>query len=350
MIQMTLFILLVASGTLHLGYILAALLFYSKNGKDGYSNDLPLIQHIVCFHNESAFVKRKLESVYRINYPRIFHTFVNDNSIDDTLALLNQYKKEHTYIINNEENIGKNQSQIKSVKRFDSDLILFTDANVFLEPDSVKEMVRYFDDKTGGVTGNVTIKTDLDEIEFSGRYWNIEKRIKRFQTIAGSVIGFDGGFYCVKRENYKVKRENELSDFETAFLIFEQQSETKYAKDAKAVEIEKRTLRSSFKARMRASNRVFWSYYRISKYIRRLKPKVVFHFLFHKLFRYMFLILLVVNMPAMVIYLMTHFPWAFLFLLVPAVHRSILESIALFIGGIIALTGKEYITWSDAKS
>lgn len=344
----TTLLLLVVTGTLHFSYILYALL--SKSGKKiGQYEKEFTIQHVVCFHNESDFIKRKLESCYNLNYPGIYHTFVNDNSTDNTLELLKKYQKDNTLIISNSTNKGKNQSQIKAVSKYHSDLILFTDANVFLEKDSIKRLVKYFDEKTGGVTGNVLIKTESNKVEFSGKYWNLEKKIKNFQTISGSVIGFDGGFYCVKRANYNVQRENELSDFETAFLIFEQQMETQYANDATAIEIEKRTLKSSFKARMRASNRVFWSYLRIFRYVRRMESKVIRHFIFHKILRYCFIVFFVLILPDMFFYCINHFPWALILILIPYVFRFILESIALFTGGIIAMTGKEYISWSDKK-
>lgn len=338
----------VVMGTIHAGYILFAL-FYTKETKYQSSNMKYKIEHIVCFHNESKFIKKKIENCYSLNYPEIHHTFIDDNSTDDTLNLLNKYINNNTTIIQNKSNIGKNQSQIKAVNLSASDLLLFTDANVFLETNSLESLVNSFVDNVGGVTGNVTIKNNADKIEFSGKYWNFEKKIKEFQSFYGSVIGFDGGFYCVKRENYNLKRENELSDFETAFLVFEQTKKTIYVPGAVAVELEERTVKSSFKARMRASNRVFWSYFRIFKYIRRLNNTVVLHFLLHKVVRYLFVILFVLSMPYMLFYSFSEFPWLLIILFIPMVLRILLESVALFVGGIIALTGKEYITWSDKK-
>jgi len=180
-------------------------------------------------------------------------------------------------------------------------------------------------------------------------YWELEKRIKRFQSCSGSLVGFDGGFYCVKREHYHVKRENELSDFETAFLIFETRKKAKYIESALAIELEKRTLRNTFKARIRATNRVFWSYARIGRYIRRLSAPVILHFLFHKIFRYAFVILFVLSLPSILIDIIMTFPYALALLLIPVFYRGILESLALVIGGIVALSGKEYTSWSNKK-
>lgn len=308
------------------------------------------IEHIVCFKNESNFIQKKLYNIYnwKTNHD-LHHTFVNDNSSDDTLQLLNKFKDSNTSLINNTVSIGKNQAQIKAVGQSNSDLVLFTDANVFLENDAVDKLVQEFNEDTGGVTGNVKITTDLTKQDFSGQYWEVEKKIKEFQSIFGSVIGFDGGFYCIKRENYYLKRENELSDFESAFLIFENQKRTRYVKDAIALELERRTLINSFKSRVRASNRIFWSFFRISKYFRKLHPMVIFHFFFHKIVRYLACILLVLSFPFIIGMLLQLTTLILFVLLLPWLWRLIFECTALCVGGLIALTGKEYRTWSHTK-
>ena len=344
------YLILFALGGIHLIYI--AICFAFKDKQKNVSVTLttwPSIEHIVCFKNESKFIKAKIQNCYELDYPNIHHTFINDNSTDNTLELIQKNINDQSRVINNDKNLGKNRSQIKGVQLSESGLILFSDANVFIEKDALKKMVASFDDKIGGLTGNVTITTDFKNKEFSGQYWEIEKIIKQYQSRFGSVIGFDGGFYCVKRENYNLKRENELSDFETAFLIFEQGKKTIFVEAAKALEQERRTIESAFKARLRASNRVFWSYCRIFKYVRTLSPSGMIHLCFHKLIRYLFVVSLVFLIPFIVIDLGKSAPLVMLILLIPAVHRFVLESIALCMGGMIALTGKEYRTWTDKK-
>jgi len=337
-------------GAIHIAYIVVCLIFPGRNIKpQSLDESLYSIEHIVCLKNESKFVQRKIENCYGIDHPKIRHTFINDNSTDDTSELIARFARNGSRVINNKRSKGKNQSQIIATKTSQSDLLLFTDANVFLDSDAVKKVIEAFDDSVGGVCGNVTITTESMSKEFSGQYWQLEKRIKKFQSRFGSVIGFDGGFYCVKRECYNLKRENELSDFETAFLIFEQGKKTKYADDAMATEIEKRTLKSSFKARIRASNRVFWSYRRIFKYADKLNGEVITHFFFHKLVRYGSIISFVICLPMIVYTLYKVTPLLLLVFVAPFVYRLILESIALCVGGFIAATGKEYTSWSDKK-
>ncbi|RLC21994.1 MAG: hypothetical protein DRI57_01025 [Deltaproteobacteria bacterium] len=347
--MLLLYTILAVLGLVHIAYIILAAIYPDKKSKSP-NKEKYSIEHIVCFKNETNFVKEKLKNCYELEYPNLHHTFVNDNSTDATSELLEKHKQENTNLISNDANLGKNRSQIKSVKQTSSDLILFTDANVFLEKDALNHIVRAFDEDTGGVCGNVTTTIDMRHQDIVGKYWEIEKVVKRFQSLSGAVIGFDGGFYCVRMDYYNWSRSNELSDLETAFLILEQGKQTKYVSDAIATELEKRKLKASFMARIRASNRVFWSFRRIFKYIEKLKPSVILHFTIHKLIRYAFIILSVISLPFIIADLIGLSPFLLLIFAIPHVHRLIFESIALCVGGIIALTGKEYTSWSNQKT
>lgn len=335
---------------LHVMYVLTAYFIKRPPKRSQINQNRFKIEHIVCFKNEKAFIQKKLESLKKLNLSHeIHHTFIDDNSDDNTYELLQQHKFENCSIIQNTENLGKNQSQIKAVNQTQSDFLLFTDANVFITGETVERLIDAFDDNTGGVTGNVKITTDLENQDFSGKYWEVEKKIKAFQTRFKTVIGFDGGLYCVKRKNYNLSRENELSDFETAFLIFEQKKDTKYVHEAVAVELEKRTIKNSLKSRIRACNRVFWSFYRIFKYLPKLDTRVIFHFFMHKIIRYAAAVTYVLCLPLILFKIISSAPLLLLFFFLPPVIRLSLECISLFIGGLIALSGKEYTTWSQAK-
>ncbi len=336
-------------GSIHVLYILTAILCPKNKKKNISGREKYRIEHIVCFKNESDFIGEKLKNCYEIRYPYIHHTFVNDHSSDSTLELLRKYKTADTILIHNESNIGKNQSQMNAVNNTDSDLLLFTDANVFLDKDAVDYLVTHFDENISGVCGDVTVTTDMKHKEISGKYWEIEKQIKNFQSLSGSVIGFDGGFYAVRRADYNLTKRNELSDFETAFLIFERGKQILYAEDAVAVERERRKIRDSFRARIRASNRVIRSFMRIFRYVHKLRVSVLTHFLFHKILRYIFIITFTLSLPFIIRDMVEISPFFLLILLIPPVFRFIIESVALCIGGIVALTGKEYTTWSNRK-
>jgi len=350
--MLTLYIISATVGLIHVLYILTAILHPKDKytGKISDEQDIYSVEHIVCFKNESKFIEKKLKNCYETDYSYHLHyTFVNDNSTDDTLELLEKYRQRNTEIISNKKNLGKNRSQINAVKNKQADLILFTDANVFLEKNALQNLIKYFDENTGGVCGNVIITTDMEHKTIHGKYWEIEKSIKEFQSIFGSVIGFDGGFYCVKKECYNLKKDNELSDFDTTFLLFRQGKRAGYADDAVAVELEKRRIKDSFMARMRASNRVFWSFRRIFRYIDNLKSITVIHFTLHKLARYLFIITFVLSLPFIIMDLWRISSFLLLIFFIPYIYRFVIESVALCIGGVIALTGKEYTTWYNNK-
>jgi hypothetical protein len=76
---------------------------------------------------------------------------------------------------------------------------------------------------------------------------------------------------------------------------------------------------------------------------------VLIHFTLHKLIRYLFVITFTLSLPFIIADVCSVSPLLLLIFLIPHAYRFVIESIALCIGGIIALTGKEYTTWSNKK-
>jgi cellulose synthase/poly-beta-1,6-N-acetylglucosamine synthase-like glycosyltransferase len=314
------------------------------------------VEHIVCFRNESAFVRRKLQNCSEIQYPHIHHTFIDDQSEDDTGSLLESFRATGVRVIHNDRNIGKNASQIRAASQTQADLLLFTDANVFLAPDALSHVVSSFTPDTGGVTGNVTMTRTIDRVvrDAMGKYWELEKRVKKFQSHWGAVIGFDGGFYCVRRNHFSLAEGFELGDLDTALNLLSRGLRVRFSEKARAMELEHREIRASFSARIRTANRTLWSLFRNRSFVRQAPFSVSVHLICHKWLRYGFLISVPPSLPFFLFDLAGRSLFCLLIaggaMAIPPVFRFLMECLAVFTGGALALCGKEYRTWSTPKS
>lgn len=340
----------------HFFYLFLSMIYGRKPSASPHPSPFFSVEHIVCFRNESAFVRRKLENCSEIHYPHIHHTFIDDQSDDDTGALLEKCRTANVTVIHNDRNIGKNASQIRAASQTDADLLLFTDANVFLAPDALSHVISSFTANTGGVTGNVTMTRTMDRVERDamGKYWELEKRVKKFQSRWGAVIGFDGGFYCVRRTHFSLGEGFELGDLDTALNLLSKGLKVRFSENAHAMELEHREMRASFCARIRTANRTLWSLFRNRSFVRRVPLSVSIHLMCHKWMRYGFLISVPLSLPFLLFDLAVR-SWFFLLLAglaiaSPPVFRFLLECFAVFVGGFLALCGKEYRTWSTPKS
>jgi hyaluronan synthase len=188
-------VLLASYGILVTAFILSRFLlafFYEPVPDNSFE---PSVTFIVPAMNEGESIKRTLEKIYEVNYPKekIEVITINDGSTDNTLEYMRQVKQEHVdmMIISYRKNRGKKQAMARGIKRARGQILVFIDSDSFVQPDSIRPLVKYFSDpKVGAVSG----RTDVH---------NWKKNILTRMQAARYMIAFDveksaeGLFGCV---------------------------------------------------------------------------------------------------------------------------------------------------------
>ncbi len=82
----------------------------------------------MCTYNGEKFLKEQIDSILCQNYPVNEIVVCDDGSKDNTLELLNQYKKENPILFN----INVNKENLKSIKNFEKAISLCTGDVIFL--------------------------------------------------------------------------------------------------------------------------------------------------------------------------------------------------------------------------
>lgn len=146
--------------------------FYLKNrylnkpwnikADEGYK---PKVTIIVPTYREAKFIRDKLDDIYSQNYPRnLMEVIVIDSASDDgTVDLVRKWASEHRdvslKIIEEPERRGKLYAVLESLNHVssDSDVVVFTDADAFWEPEALNKAAMYFaDPSVGAVTASIT--------------------------------------------------------------------------------------------------------------------------------------------------------------------------------------------------
>jgi len=147
------------------------------NNKISLLNDSvfsPKISVLICARNESENLQKYLKFVLNQSYNNFEVIVVNDRSNDDTQKVLEEYKKQTSFIISN-ENIEKNEnlSKLKLLNIFpnetnadgkkyafekgielcDSDWILTTDADCFVGKNWISTYLKYISTDVAMVAG-----------------------------------------------------------------------------------------------------------------------------------------------------------------------------------------------------
>lgn len=136
---------------------------------------MPRVAIIVSVWNEETTIGGTIESLLALTYPKdkLSLILVNDGSTDGTAAVIDRFA-EHPQItaVHKAENGGKFTAMNIGIERAtDAELIGFLDADSFVAPDALQEMVSAFADKdVSAVTASMSIhkpQTILQRMQYA---------------------------------------------------------------------------------------------------------------------------------------------------------------------------------------
>lgn len=158
----------------------------------------PKVSFVVPCHNESESVSETLENLLQHNYPNFEVIAINDGSIDDTGALLDEMMAQHRKlrVVHLATNQGKAVGLRMAAMLADSEYLICIDGDALLDKDAARWMVRHFQSssRVGAVTGNPRIRTRstlLGRIQV-GEFSSIIGLIKRAQRTYGRLFTVSG--------------------------------------------------------------------------------------------------------------------------------------------------------------
>ena len=101
-----------------------------------YTDDLPTISILLAVYNEEQVIREKIETTFKTNYPqeKIYFLIGSDACTDKTENIINEYKEKYSNLtlVPFGGRTGKPQIINELQKRTQSELLVITDANVFL--------------------------------------------------------------------------------------------------------------------------------------------------------------------------------------------------------------------------
>lgn len=125
----------------------------------------PTVSIIVAAKNEEANIAACIESLLLLDYPadKLEVLLVNDHSTDRTKEIMLGYVNsnnvlKYVEIVRTLGKLkGKTNALAVSIKQATGEIIFTTDADIKVKRTWVKEMLKYYDDKTGVISGFSTI-------------------------------------------------------------------------------------------------------------------------------------------------------------------------------------------------
>ena len=163
----------------------------------------PSVTVLIPVRNGGNWIKRKLESVLALDYPRelLDVLVVSDGSTDSTEEIAAQFAPQGVRLIRIPPG-GKPAALNAGRRQATGEIILFTDVRQEIEAGSLRKLVACFADPTVGVvSGDVIIRQSGRETEnHVGFYRKFETRMRDSIGELDSMFGAQGAFYSMRRE------------------------------------------------------------------------------------------------------------------------------------------------------
>jgi glycosyltransferase involved in cell wall biosynthesis len=216
----------------YLGYPLVLMVLGKLSGKAKgaaeASSGLPSISMIIPVHNEASRIARKVRNTAALRYPqdRLQVLFISDGSTDRTVDIIREtagpaLAAGTMSIVELPSRKGKAAGLNAGLERARNELLVFSDASIELEPDSLKHIVRRFEDPAiGCVSGEDRIAESGGE-SYYGRY---ELMLRRLESDVHSIVGASGSFYAQRRALCAPFAEGMAPDFLSVIRTLEQGS------------------------------------------------------------------------------------------------------------------------------
>jgi cellulose synthase/poly-beta-1,6-N-acetylglucosamine synthase-like glycosyltransferase len=181
----------------HAGYPLLLALLPKRSGDRGTVPLSPSATLVIAAYNEAAVVERKIANARSLDYPGLEVIVASDGSTDDTVA-----RAAAADVVLDLPRGGKIRAQDAAVERASGEIVAFSDANSFWQPDALRELVAPFaDPEVGYVCGQVRFTNDAGDNQ-EGAYWRYEMWIRGMESRLAGVTGGNGAIYAVRKQAY----------------------------------------------------------------------------------------------------------------------------------------------------
>jgi cellulose synthase/poly-beta-1,6-N-acetylglucosamine synthase-like glycosyltransferase len=256
-------------------------------------NDLlPNCTLVVAAYNEESFIAEKIINSLQLKYPagKLKLLFITDGSNDKTTEIIGKYPQ--IKLLHRPERAGKIAAVHRAMEYVDSEIVVFTDANTFLNPEAVIRICRHYADSTvGAVAGEkrVHIEENADaSAAGEGFYWKYESALKKWDSELYSVVGAAGELFSVRRSLYQdVPPDTVLDDFMISMLITKNGYRIIYEPEAYASETASENVSEELKRKIRIAAGGIQSILRLKSLFNPFRyPILSFQYVSHRVLRW----------------------------------------------------------------
>lgn len=274
-------------------YVKIKALFVKAGPKPEIAGFEPVVTLVVAIYNEEGFIREKIENSFRLDYPseKLKLLFIADGSTDKSVAIIRQYPT--VQLLYEPERQGKVVAINRAMKYVTTDFVVFCDANTLLNSDSIREIVKHYQDPLiGAVAGEKKIIDASGKqntaVAGEGLYWKYESFLKRMDAAFYTVVGAAGELFSIRTQLFEPVPGNILlDDFIISMKICLKGYRVMYEPKAFAIEGPSSTMKEEQKRKIRISAGGFQSVVILKDLLNIFKyGKLSFQYISHRFLRW----------------------------------------------------------------
>jgi cellulose synthase/poly-beta-1,6-N-acetylglucosamine synthase-like glycosyltransferase len=256
------------------------------------ADNLPVCTLVVAAYNEESIIEEKIINCLQLKYPagKLKLLFITDGSSDKTPDIIRGYPQ--IQLLHQPERSGKIAAVHRAMKYVGTEIVVFTDANTFLNTEAITCICRHYSDKTvGAVAGEKRIQINQNadaSAAGEGFYWKYESALKKWDSELYTVVGAAGELFSVRRSLYQdVQPDTILDDFMISMLIAAKGYRIIYEPEAYAIETASENVSEELKRKIRIAAGGVQSILRLKSLFNPFKyPVLSFQFISHRVLRW----------------------------------------------------------------
>jgi cellulose synthase/poly-beta-1,6-N-acetylglucosamine synthase-like glycosyltransferase len=196
----------VAAGLLvytHVGYPLLLRLLAGRERQPPAPAELPSVSLIIAAHDEADVIDRRVANAFELDYPRDRLEVIvsSDGSTDATVE---RAKAAGADVVLDLPRGGKVSTQDAGVEKASGEIVAFSDANAYWQPDALRTLVAPLaEPRVGYVCGQLQF-VDQTGKNMEGLYWRYELWIRALESRLAGVTGGNGAIYALRKRDYIV--------------------------------------------------------------------------------------------------------------------------------------------------
>ena len=253
--------------------------------------ELPSVTLIIAAYNEGSIIRKKIENTLLLSYPlnKLNYIIVTDGSTDNSAVIVAEYPQ--IILLHREGRTGKINAVHRAMQQVNTEIVIFTDANTFLNQDALINISRHYKNQlVGAVAGEKRVQIDQksDATAGEGIYWKYESKLKKWDSDLNSVVGAAGELFSIRTSLYEpVEKDTLLDDFIISMRIAAKGFKIVYEPEAFAMETSSENIKEELKRKVRIAAGGIQSILRLKELLNVFRyPMLSFQYISHRVLRW----------------------------------------------------------------